>query len=599
MHHSADKLALIRASMEERGVDAYIIPDTDPHLGEYIPDHWRIIRWLTGFTGSAATVIITPSFAGLWTDSRYTVQAEGQLSGSGIMLMKTETGERNGFISWLLNNLEPRSTIGIDGRIFSVSRVRKIKRETEAKHYVIDPECDLVTPLWTDRTPLPADKAFDHPIIFAGRERSQKIREVREEMKRLNAGYHLLASPDEIMWLLNIRGKDIKYSPLLMSYALIGPDQILLFTDEDKIPFPIAREFDKLDIVILPYEETAGMLSTLRSDTILISPSTTSEALFGSISGKLKILEEISIPARMKAVKNKVEVANVAKAMIRDGVTLTEFFYWFFHNTGKVQMTELSLTSKLNILRAQQDNFLCLSFRSIVAFNEHGALPHYSATPESDSPITDNGLLLIDSGSQYLDGTTDITRTVSTGNPTNGQKKDFTLVLKGMISLATSKFPSGTYGYQLDSLARRYLWENGLNYGHGTGHGVGYCLNVHEGPQRISAVAGNDPESYLRPGMIVSDEPAIYREGMYGIRTENLLLCYEDEETEYGKFLGFETLSLCYIDKDLIDLSMLTPEEISWLNNYHAEVYEKIHPYLSPEVQLWLKEKTGSFTIPG
>lgn len=596
MHHSSDKLDLIRASMEERGVDAYIIPDTDPHLGEYVPDHWRIIRWLTGFTGSAATVVITKSFAGLWTDSRYTVQAEGQLAGSGFILMKTETGESNGYIKWLKKNIETRSTIGLDGRIFSISRFRRIKRETEEKNLVFNPDCDFVTPLWTNRPPLPSDKAFDHPVSFAGKERSVKIREVREEMNSINADYLLLTSPDDIMWLLNIRGKDVSYSPLLMSYALIDHNQVLFFAEEDKIPFSLAREFDKLDIVLLPYEETAGMLSTLSSGTILISPATTSEALFRSIPGKLKIVEDISIPARMKAVKNKIEIASISKAFIRDGVALTEFFYWFYNNLGKERMTEFSLTEKLNILRSQQDNFISLSFNSIVAFNEHGALPHYSVTPESDAPIATNGLLLIDSGSQYLNGTTDITRTVSTGKPSVDQKKDFTLVLKGMISLAGCKFPSGTYGYQIDVLARRFLWENGLNYGHGTGHGVGYCLNVHEGPHRISAVAGNDPESWLRPGMIVSDEPGIYREGRYGIRTENLLLCYEDEETEYGKFLGFETLSLCYIDKDLIDLSMLNSREIAWLNNYHAEVYEKIHPYISPEVQVWLKEKTNPVT---
>lgn len=596
MHHTAEKLALIRETMERSGIDAYLIPDTDPHLGEYIPDHWRIIRWLTGFTGSAGTIIITQSFAGLWTDSRYTVQAEEQLSGSGVILMKSEAGDTSGYILWMVENLEQRTKIGFDGRILSVSRVRKIKRETEVKLFVIDAECDLITPFWTDRPPLPSEKAFDYPVSFAGRERSEKIREVKDEMKRTKAEYHLLASPDDIMWLLNIRGKDIRYSPLLLSYALISADQILLFTDEDKIPFHLAREFDKLDIVILPYEETAGMLTTLKSGTILISPATTSEALYNSLPVKLRIKEDISIPARLKAVKNKLEAANLANAMIKDGIVLTEFLFWLFHYEGKDQLTELSLSDKLNFLRSKQDNFLSLSFRSIVAFNEHAALPHYSATPESDAMITSNGLLLIDSGSQYLDGTTDITRTVSTGTPTGAQKKDFTLILKGMISLATSKFPLGTYGYQLDILARRFLWQNGLNYGHGTGHGVGYCLNVHEGPQRISTVAGNDPWSYLRPGMVVSDEPAIYREGQYGIRTENLLLCYEDEETEYGKFLGFETLSLCYIETDLIDVTMLTDEEITWLNNYHRDVYEKIHSHLSPEVQLWLKEKTASLS---
>ena len=375
--------------------------------------------------------------------------------------------------------------------------------------------------------------------------------------------------------------------------------QILLFADESKIPLNLAREFDLLDIVLLPYEEFAGMVSTLtEGSTVLISPGTTSATIYRSIPKKVKIKEDVSIPTLMKSVKNKVEIENIGKAMTRDGIALTRFFFWIEQNSGRVPMSELSLSEKLFDLRSEQENFLGLSFSSIIAYNEHGALPHYSVIPETDAVLGQTGLLLVDSGSQYLDGTTDITRTISLGKPTERQRKDFTLVLKGLINLVRVKFPYGTFGYQLDILARNALWEDGLNYGHATGHGVGFCLNVHEGPQSISPLPGNLTGNYLKPGMLISDEPAIYRYGEYGIRTENLLLCYEDEETEFGQFLRFNTLSLCYIDKHLIDISLLDQAEIDWLNRYHSEVFEKIGPNLTPEENAWLQEKTESICQP-
>ncbi len=594
MHSVKEKLTLIRALMNERGVDAYIISDTDPHISEYVPDYWRIIRWLTGFTGSAGTFVLTQSFAGFWTDYRYLIQADKQLSGSGVLIMPPEAGGTDGYLSWITGNLEPHSTLGLDGRIFSISIVRKIRRSAEEKNIRIDIECDLISEFWTDRPALPAEKAFDHLTEFSGRDRNQKLIDVREEMKKQSVDYHLLTSPDDIMWLLNIRGRDIKYSPLLLSFAIIGPDQVLLFTDEEKITYKLAKEFDNLGIILLPYEEAAGMLSTIRSEYgILISPATTSAAIFFSIDPTQKIKEDLSIPARMKAVKNSVEIASLGKTMIRDGVTLTKFFYRVENDPSLKPMTELSLTAELNRMRSEQRNFICISFSTIMAYNEHAALPHYTATPETDVMIGNDGILLVDSGGQYLDGTTDVTRTICLGKPTGKQKKDFTLVLKGMIALATASFPAGTFGYQLDALARKSLWQSGLNYGHGTGHGVGYCLNVHEGPHRISPLAGTDKESYLKPGMIVSDEPGVYREGEYGIRTENLLLCYEDEETESGKFNRFTTLSLCYIDTSLVDITLLDRDEITWLNTYHTEVFEKLSPHLTPEEQEWLKSKTN------
>jgi len=580
--------------MKSSGIDAYIIPTSDPNMGEYIPDYWKVIPWLTGFAGSAATVVITDTFAGLWTDSRYFVQAENQLAGSGFVLMKYIPAEKKDYIEWLSSNLSPEKSIGLDGRIFSIGQLRKLQKSIAEKGIKILTECDLISDLWSDRPLQEASPAFDHPLSFCGKERSVKIDEVRSAMEQQGIDFHLLTSSDDIMWLLNIRGSDVKYSPLMLSFAIVGTDQILLFADENKISFRIAMEFDKLGIVLLPYEETAAVISSLDSETtILITPATTSASLYNSIPSGMKIREEISIPSRLKAIKNKVEIENIGRVMVKDGVALTKFFFWIEQNTGLVTMSELSLAEKLNQLRSEQENFLGLSFSPIVAFNEHGALPHYSATSETDSVIGAAGILLVDSGGQYLDGTTDITRTIAIGRPSAIQKKDFTLVLKGTISLAMAQFPIGTKGAQLDILARKALWENGLNFGHGTGHGVGFCLNVHEGPQSISPSA-TDAKNIIEPGMLVSDEPAIYREGEYGIRIENLILCYENEETEFGKFLKFDTVSLCYIDKNLIDISLLDKREIEWLNSYHSEVYEKLSPFLSEEEKVWLKDKTES-----
>jgi Xaa-Pro aminopeptidase len=588
-----ERLALLRASMKEDTIDAYIISSTDPHLGEYIPDHWRIISWLTGFTGSSAIVIVTGSFAGLWTDSRYFIQAEKQLRYTGFILIKSVSSEKNDFYRWLHDNIKPGVKIALDGRTFSVGQMRQIEKELTGKNISFDTESDLISEIWNERPSMPLTLSFDYPVEFCGKERGIKIDEVRCEMKKQNADYHLLTSPDDIMWLLNIRGNDVKYSPLLTSFAIVDDIQILLFVDESQIPFRLAMEFDKLNIIMLPYEETSGMLSALPADaSILINPGTTSVSLYKAIPEGMKILEDVSIPTRFKSIKNNVEIENIGKVMVKDGVALTRFFYWFEKNSGKLSMSEISIAARLNDLRTEQKNYTGPSFSTIAAWNEHGALPHYSANIESDSEIRGKGILLLDSGGQYLDGTTDITRTIALGDPTPRQKVDFTLVLKGMIALACTKFPAGTKGNQLDILARKALWEHGLNYGHGTGHGVGFFLNVHEGPQNIGPGSGNESKTVIEPGMLISDEPALYREGEYGIRIENLILCKEDKASEFGQFMKFETVSLCYIDKTLVDVSLLEKGEIDWLNSYHTEVYKKLSPYLSEDEAKWLKEKT-------
>ncbi|MBP1665287.1 MAG: peptidase [Bacteroidetes bacterium] len=590
MISSAQKLEFLRAALKYKGIDTYIVPSTDPHLGEYTPDHWQIIRWLTGFTGSTATVVVTDNFAGLWTDSRYFIQAEKQLAGSGFGFVKPDALQRNDFMDFICENARPGHEIGIDGRVISTTNFRRLEKRLKNKKVSIHVDCDLISGIWDDRPALPVSVAFDHPVKFSGKERSVKISDVREQMRKQNADYHLLTTSEDIMWLLNIRGNDLQYSPLLFSYALIGKTQILLFIDDGKVPLKLASEFDNQGIVIMPYDEVTDIVpSVVKGFSVLIDPASTSVALYNSIRDRSKIVESISIPGRLKSIKNKTEIENLGNVMIKDGVALTRFFYWFDNNHGKLPMTESSLADKLVELRRQQEDFIEPSFATIVAFNENSALPHYTPETGAGVEIGDRGLLLVDSGGHYMGGTTDITRTIPVGITSPGQKRDFTLILKGHISLALAKFPEGTKGYQLDFSARRAMWEAGINYAHGTGHGVGYCLNVHEGPQSISPA---DNKTVIESGMLTSNEPAIYREGEYGIRIENLILCYEDEETEFGQFLRFDTVSLCYIEKSLIDKTLLDRKEIDWLNAYHSEVYDKLSPYLSGEEKEWLKEKT-------
>ena len=590
MSSHAEKLLSLRSAMKADGIDIYIIPSSDPHLGEYIPEHWQIIKWLTGFTGSAGTVVVTEFHAGLWTDSRYFIQAARQLSGSGFEFMRPGQYQRNDYMDFIADNAGKEMKIGFDGRIFPVSSFRRLEKRLEGKNMIFKTSCDLIWPLWPDRPAMPFSAAFDHALEYSGKGRAEKLGEVRDRMKRAGAAYHLLSSPDDIMWLLNIRGNDLKYSPLLLCFALVGLEQALLFIDQAKIPPMLAAEFDRLAIVILPYDEAAEIIQeVIEGESVMFNPQNTSVDLFRALTKMSGSVEGISIPAGLKSVKNPTEIANIGKVMIRDGVALTRFFHWFGSNHGITEMSEDQLSEKIDEFRAEQEGFLKPSFETIVAFNENSALPHYHAEKGSGAEIGDRGILLVDSGGQYPGGTTDITRTIAIGIPSAQQISDFTLVLKGHINLALSKFPEGTRGYQLDLVARRAMWGSGMNYAHGTGHGIGYCLNVHEGPQSISPA---DNKTAIEEGMLTSNEPAIYREGEYGIRTENLILCYSDEETEFGKFLRFETISLCYIDKSLIDKSLLDRTETDWLNAYHAEVFDKLGPHLSDDEKIWLREKT-------
>lgn len=587
-----ERLGKIRILMLEQGVDALVIPVTDPHLGEYVPDHWRVIEWLTGFTGSAANVVITQEFAGLWTDSRYFIAAAEQLEGSGYELVKLKVPHTPEYIDWLAAHMKKGGRIGVDGRVIPVATVNLIREAFRAKKIELDIEADLVSKIWSGRPPMPPDMIFEHELRFAGVSRAEKIELVRARMDEMEADNHLLTSLDDIAWMLNIRGNDVHYSPLATAYALVSRSQVLLMIDKEKVPALLKQKFDNEGVVLLPYGETHTIISSLSADeSLLITPGTLSATLHNAIPKGMRIIEEVSVPTRLKAIKNETEQSHIKDVMIRDGVALTRFFHWLEKNIGKEKITEISAADKLLSFRMEQKNCTGPSFATIAGYNEHAALPHYCATPKSDAELKPDGIFLCDSGGQYLDGTTDVTRTIALGRPTRQQRIDFTLALRGTISLAMAKFPLGTKGYQLEILARKALWDQGMNYGHGTGHGVGFFLNVHEGPQTIGSGASGDMKTIIEPGMLTADEPAIYREGKYGFRTENLILCVEDEKTEFGQFLKFDTVTLSYIDTSLVEKELMTEEEINWFNEYHRVVYEKLSPHLENGTKKWLREK--------
>jgi len=590
----------VRALMKKKKLDALVIPSSDPHLGEYVPDHWRVIRWLTGFTGSAGNVVITRTFAGLWTDSRYFIQAEEQLAGSGFELVKLKVPHTPEHIDWLKGKARKGWKVGVDGRLISAGIMRLLESSLKEAGASLNLRADLVTPVWNDRPALPAGEAFELDVRYAGLTRKEKIERVREVMAGMNADYQLLTATDDIMWLLNLRGNDVKYCPLLLSFAIVSRDQVILFAVEDKIPGRVRAALDRDGVVLLPYDTVTSVLSHLEDGSVLLlSPSTTSAALFRSIPRRIKTVEDLSIPTRMKAVKNSTELKNLRKVMVQDGVVLTRFFHWLEKAVGKEHLTETGAAARIDSMRGELEGCTGPSFSTIAAYNAHAALPHYVPDASTDAALGKKGIFLLDSGGQYFGGTTDITRTVAMGKPDASMKRDFTLALRGTIDLAMARFPRGTKGYQLDILARKPLWDNYMNYGHGTGHGVGSFLNVHEGPQTVGSGATGDMKTSLEPGMVISDEPAFYRPGLYGFRTENLLVCTEDRESEYGSFLSFETVTLCYIDPELIDISLLDDSELKWLNDYHERVFVSLSKYLEPELQKWLRDKTRPLTRGG
>lgn len=589
---TAEKVFLLRSKMLSLGINAYIIPGSDPHMSEYTASHWKKREFISGFSGSAGTVVITDEEAGLWTDSRYYLQAEEELASSGIELFKTGETDTPEYADWIAERLNPGSTLSFEGEVFSINDARKLSKKF--KHYgiSIDPNQTLLDDIWEGRPPIPDNQIFVHDTKHAGLNREQKIENIRKEMRSYDASHYIITALDEIAWTLNLRGNDVSFNPVFHAYLIISLDAVYLFIDTHKITASIGKELAMDDISIHLYTDIFKWIKDMPVESgILLDPSTTNAKIFSTIPREVIKIEKDSIVKNLKGIKNKTEQDGFRAAMIKDGVAMVKFLHWLDESVALGNVTELSAAKKLKKFRAENDTFVGESFGSISAFDKHGAICHYSVSKESSIPLKPNNFYLVDSGGQYYEGTTDITRTIHLGTPTEQQKTDFTMVLKGNIALDTTCFPVGTRGVHLDILARKALWSKGLNYGHGTGHGVGCFLNVHEGPQ---AIRSNDNGVALAEGMITSNEPGLYREGEYGIRIENLILTTKATTSDFGDFLKFETLTLCPIDLNSIDASLLNNEEIKWLNKYHTLVFNKLSSHLSDNLKKWLAEKTKS-----
>lgn len=572
-------------------IQAFIIPSTDPHLSEYVAPHWKSREWISGFTGSAGTVVITEKKAGLWTDSRYFLQAAEQLQGSGIDLYKEMLPETPSITKFLSDELQPGESVGIDGKMFSAEQVESMQAELSANNIQIVFCPDPMDELWENRPPMPESPAFVYDIKYAGKSCSEKIAAIRTELKKKSAESVMLSALDEIAWTLNLRGNDVHCNPVVVSYLLITENNAVLFIAPEKVTEGVRNYLEEQQIEIQNYSNTEIYLSELNSSSILMNPAKTNYSVFSSVNPKCRIIRGEAPVALLKAIRNEQEITGIHAAMQRDGVALVKFLRWLESAVPSGTETELSIDRKLHAFRATQDLYVGESFDTIAGYKEHGAIVHYSATEESNATLHPKGFLLLDSGAQYLDGTTDITRTIALGELTTEEKTDYTLILKGHIALAMAVFPSGTRGAQLDVLARMPLWSHKMNFLHGTGHGVGHFLSVHEGPQSIRM---NENPIVLQPGMVTSNEPGVYKGGSHGIRTENLTLVCSAGEGLFGEYLKFETITLCPICKKGIIKELLTADEVDWLNNYHQQVYEKLSPKLNEEEKAWLKEATAA-----
>lgn len=586
----SERVDALRLMMKEAGISATIIPKTDPHQSEYLAEHWQVIRYITGFTGSAATLVVTSDKAMLWTDSRYFLQAADQLEGTGIELMKMGLPDSPTINSYLLDTLPHGATVGIDGMLFSIDETSSLSRQLGSSGITLDVNFSPFDALWPDRPALPADPVFIHDTKYTGEEAADKIKRVLAEVKKQDADATLICDLAEIAWTLNIRCNDVQCNPVATSFLYLTPEGSTLFIDPVKITDEMKIYFADCGIATAPYTSTTEAMASLTAGGKVLLSATQSAGAFLSILDDRAVVGDSPV-ALLKAVKNEVQIGGMRSAMERDGVALVKSMMEIERrlNEGDDTLDEVEVARILTSNRSQQPLYFDDSFDTIAGWGDHGAIVHYEATPESSYKIVPGNLLLIDSGAQYLDGTTDITRTISLGIPTADQQHDFTLVLKGMIALSRAVYPEGTRGVQLDALARQYLWAEGLTFLHGTGHGVGQFLNVHEGPQSIRM---NDTHAPLLPGMITSNEPGLYRAGKWGIRCENLVLTTRAMTTEYGNFYKFETLTLFPFDLSLLDLSFMSRDEIDWLNNYHIMVNERLSPMLSPEEKQWLDNKT-------
>ena len=582
-----NRIAALRAHIAQEQIQAFIIPSTDPHLSEYVAPHWQSREWISGFTGSAGTVVVTAKDAGLWTDSRYFLQAARQLEGTCITLYKEMLPETTNIPEFLSAHLQEGDCVGIDGKMFSAEEVEHLQKELKKSGIRIKSIADPIQLLWTDRPAMPLAPAFVYDTKYAGMSFTEKLPAVRQAMEAAGADSLLLSALDEIAWLLNIRGNDVHCNPVVVSYLLIEKDKVNYFVQPQKVTPELTEYFNVNGISVHPYEEIGDYLNSFNAHSILMNPAKTNYAIYSAIRPGCLIINGASPVALLKAIRNKQEIAGIHAAMQRDGVALVKFLKWLDEAVPAGKETEISVDKKLHTFRAAQPLYMGESFDTIAGYKEHGAIVHYEATPETDVTLKSEGFLLLDSGAQYLDGTTDITRTIALGPLTEEEKTDYTLILKGHIALAMAVFPEGTRGAQLDVLARMPIWKERMNYLHGTGHGVGHFLNVHEGPQSIRM---NENPVALQPGMVTSNEPGVYKAGSHGIRTENLVLTVPAGEGMFGKYLKFETLTLCPICRKGIIKELLTAEEIGWLNDYHRTVYEKLSPDLNNDEREWLKE---------
>ena len=585
----------IRDLMKEKNIYAYIVPSSDYHQSEYVGDYFKSREFMSGFTGSSGTLIISMDEAGLWTDGRYFIQAENELKDSGIKLFKMGEEGVPTIEEYLLEKLPKNSTLGFDGRVMSVKEGQSLANKLAFKGINIEYKYDLVNDIWEDRCSLPTEKAFLLGTEYSGESFSDKLSRIRAVMKAKKATTHILASLDDIAWLFNIRGRDVKSNPVVLSYAVISIDSVYLFIDKNKIGEDIRSELSKENVQIKGYEEVYEFIKNIdENEVVLIDTSKVNYAIYNNIPSNVQKIEERNPSILFKSIKNEIELKNIRNSHIKDGVAFTKFMYWLKNNIGKIEITEISATQKLEAFRREQDKFIEPSFSTIAAYKDHAAMMHYSATEESNYKLEPRDLFLVDSGGQYFDGTTDITRTIALGPIPENVRKDFTNVVRGMIRLSKAKFLYGCRGYNLDILARGPLWEEGIDYKCGTGHGIGFVLNVHEGPNgfRWKVREDIDDSCILEEGMVTTNEPGVYVENSHGIRIENEIVVRKAEKNEYGQFMDFEVITFAPIDLDAIDESLILKDEKVYLNNYHKQVYDKISPYLNEEEKQWLKTYT-------
>ena len=591
IHIINERVERLRSWMKENGFSAFVFPSSDPHNSEYVADYWKSREWISGFSGSAGIAVVTLEHAALWTDSRYFIAAEKELNGTDFQLMKLRVEGTPSVSEWLASELSTyeKAVVGLDGKVNSFAEVAAMEQELATKgNITVRTDTDPMTDLWTDRPVIPDSIVCLHPLKYSGESTSSKISRVRKHLLECGADGLLVTALDEIAWVLNLRGSDVHCNPVFVSYLLISPEKVTLYIDNVKLSAEVNVYLASEKIDIKAYETVVEGLRSYMGKSLLVDMSSTNYSLATAIPFE-KVCSGVSPVVTLKAVKNKVEQDGFRAAMLRDGVAVVKFLAWLKSAVGTGGQTEISLDERLTALRAEQPKFKGISFDTIVGYEAHGAIVHYEATPETNIPIEPHGLVLIDSGAQYLDGTTDITRTIALGELTEEQRRVYTLVLKGHIQLDMCRFPAGACGSQVDALARAPMWREGYNYMHGTGHGVGSYLNVHEGPHQIRMEWRSAP---LQAGMTVTNEPGIYLEGKFGVRIENTLLIVPAETTAFGDFLKFETLTLAPIDTAPIVLEMLSAEEREWLNNYHRRVYESLSPHLTEGEKEWLRVAT-------